>query len=52
MQVWKVLEKYEYHPYMSQCHQEIFAVDDERRSAFCYDMQERAKNERRFLFHR
>jgi hypothetical protein len=28
---------------------EIFAVDEESRSAFCYEMQEHANNDRRFL---
>jgi hypothetical protein len=44
-----ILRKYKYHPYKAQCHQEIFAVDEESRSAFCYEMQERANNDRRFL---
>jgi hypothetical protein len=48
-QIQTILRKYKYHPYKAQCHQEIFAVDEESRSAFCYEMQERANNDRRFL---
>jgi hypothetical protein len=44
-----ILRKYKYHPYKAQCHQEIFAVDKKRRNAFCYEMQERVNNDRRFL---
>jgi hypothetical protein len=44
-----ILRKYKYHPYKAQCHQEIFAVDEESRSAFCYEMQERANNDGHFL---
>ncbi|XP_031329394.1 uncharacterized protein LOC116181049 [Photinus pyralis] len=47
--VWMILKKYKYHPYKPQCHQEIFYVDEESRSAFCYEIQERANNDRRFL---
>lgn len=47
--IWEILKKYKYHPFKFQCHQEIFAVDNENRSAFCYEMQERANDDRRFL---
>jgi hypothetical protein len=42
-----ILRKYKYHPYKTQCHQQIFAVDEESKSEICYEMQERA-NDRRF----
>jgi hypothetical protein len=45
----KILTKYKYHPYKAQCYQKIFAVDEESRSPFCYEMQERANNDRLFL---
>lgn len=47
--VLNILKKNKYHPYKPQCHQEIFPPDEETRSAFCEDMQERANNDRRFL---
>jgi hypothetical protein len=39
---------YKYHPYKTQCYQQIFAVDEESKSKTCYEIQERA-NDRRFL---
>jgi hypothetical protein len=44
-----ILRKYKYHPYKAQRHQHIFAVDEKRRSAFCYQIQERANKDCRFL---
>jgi glycyl-tRNA synthetase alpha subunit len=41
--------KYKYHPYKAQAYEEIFGVNEENRSAFCYEMQERANNDHRFL---
>jgi hypothetical protein len=32
-----------------QCHQEIFGVDEESRSALCYKMQESTDKDRHFL---
>jgi hypothetical protein len=44
------LRKYKYYPYKAQYYQEIFAVGEESRSAFCYEMQERTNNNyHRFL---
>jgi hypothetical protein len=43
-----ILRKYKYHSYKKQCHQQIFAVDEESKSQTCYEIQERA-NDRRFL---
>jgi hypothetical protein len=43
-----ILRKYKYHPYKTQCHQQIFAIDEESKKVICYEMQERA-NDRRFL---
>jgi hypothetical protein len=37
-----MLRKYKYHPYKIQCHQQIFAVDEENKSETCYEIQERA----------
>jgi hypothetical protein len=37
-----ILRKYKYHPYKTQCHQQIFAVDEESKSETCYEIQERA----------
>jgi hypothetical protein len=42
------ITKYKYHPYKTQCHQQIFAVEEESKSETCYEIQERA-NDRRFL---
>jgi hypothetical protein len=32
--------------YKAQCYQEIFAVDEESRTALCYEMKERSSNGR------
>jgi hypothetical protein len=40
--IWNIFRKYKYHPYKAQCHQKIFAVGEESRSALCYEMQERS----------
>jgi hypothetical protein len=44
-----ILRKYKYHPYKAQAYEEIFGVNEESRSAFCYEMQESANNDHRFL---
>jgi hypothetical protein len=43
-----ILRKDKCHPYKTQCHQRIFAVEEESKSETCYEIQERA-NDRRFL---
>lgn len=44
-----ILKRYKYHPYKIPCHQEIFQMDEERRNAFCEEMQERANQDPNFL---
>jgi hypothetical protein len=43
-----IFRKYKYHPYKTQCRQQIFALDEESKSETCYEIQERA-NDRDFL---
>jgi hypothetical protein len=43
-----ILRNYKYYPYKTQCHQQIFAVDEESKSEICYEMQEHA-NDHPFL---
>jgi hypothetical protein len=42
-----ILRKYKYHPYKTQCHQQIFAVDEESKAETCYEIQD--DNDRGFL---
>jgi hypothetical protein len=47
--VLRTLKKHKYHSYKYQNHQELLEGDEERRSLFCFEMMERANNDRYFL---
>jgi len=47
--VWRKLKKYKYHPYKYQKHQELREGDEFRRAEFCFNVMERANNDRSFL---
>lgn len=47
--VLRTLKKHKYHSFKYQNHQELLEGDEERRSLFCFEMMERANNDRDFL---
>lgn len=47
--VLRTLRKHKYFPYKYQKHQELREGDEERRTAFCFEVMERANNNRDFL---
>lgn len=47
--VQKILKNHNYRSYKYQCHQELFPDDMEKRTQFCYNMMEKANEDRYFL---
>ena len=47
--VWRILTKHKYYSYKYQKHQELREGDEIRRADFCFQMMERANNDRHFL---